>query len=618
LAEVTVVERAIEQFDIETEDVAKSLNGYAKQYGIEPKRIDFKINSVSTIAFNETDKSLAIFDTTRGEQVPHELFSDEKIKIYQKLSILVKEVEKQPVNLEISLSADKLFTKVLATIKKESKIVYYPNLDRYIYEEINKRLAKHKILVGVFENDFKKQIDEFMRRIKDGAKLEEDYKFTVAESLDFMPSEDDKIILYFEEKRKINEEKPDFYNRGFIVDVSDGEILVEYKKPKEGKSGRDVTGRFIKVSEPKSLNAPKFSVTQNIKVEDTPSLIRYIAARQGYVAYDGSTLDVQEELKVQEISFRNTGSIMVDQDKDIVLDIEESNPIVDAIGSNMTARANEVIVRGSMGDNSCVYADKAQVKGLTHSTSKVFAKDAEIATHRGYLEAKEAKIERLEGGVIIADVVHIGHASSGRIVAKKVYITNLGSNCNITASLLIDITTILGSDNKFFFEAGALPAEKELFKKAVARAAELSKLYTEKHDEFRKTLRLVEDNKDSAMKVKQMIDEDIRKGFQPREAFVVKYKQFTQMLSNARTMKTEFDELKSIFDEVSHEVATFEDKLLDARLINHGIWRNFQTVVFLAHGGKKPCKFIPVEGSKAKEIGLFKLSDTDYSVGEIK
>ncbi len=618
MADVGLEERVFVSYEMETEDVVKSIAEYAKKHGVETNKIDFAINSISTLAFNAMDKSVTMFDTTRGEPIPHELFIDEHIKIYQKLLILIKEVEPQPVMLDLSLSADKLFTKVLATLKKESKIVYYPNLDRYIYDEINKRLAKHKILIKVFENDLRRQIDDFIKKIKDGAKMDEDYKFTVAESLDFIPSEDDKIIFYFEEKKKINEDKPDFYNRGFIVDVSDGEILAEYKRPKTGRSGRDARGKFIKVHEPKNSNEPKFSITENIKVEETPSIIRYIAARQGYVAFDGSTLDVQEELKVQEISFRQTGSIVVDQDKDITLDIEEANPIVDAIGSNMTAKAREVIVRGSMGDNSSVYADKAHVQGLTHSTSKVFAKEAQITTHRGYLEAKEAKIERLEGGVIIADIVHIGHANSGRIVAKKVYITNLGSNCNITASSLIDITSVLGSDNKFVFEAGALPSEKELFKKAVAKKDELSKLYTAKHDEFRKTIRLVEENKDSAMKVKQLIDEDVRKGFPPREAFVLKYKQFMQILANAKTIRAELEELKTSLDEVSHEVATFEDKLLDARLINHGVWHNFQTALFLAHGGKKPCKFIPIEGSKAKEIGLFKLSDTDYSAGEIK
>jgi hypothetical protein len=609
---------AFVSYEVETEDVVKSIAEYAKKHDVDAKKIDFAIVSVSTVAFNGMDKSIVIFDTTRGEPIPHELFMDEHIRIYQKLLILIKELELQPVKLDISLSADKLFTKILATIKKESKIIYYPNLDRYIYEEINKRLAKHKVLINIFENDLKRQIDDFIKKVKDGGKIDEDYKLTVAESLDFIPSEDDKIIFYFEEKRKINEEKPDFYNRGFIVDVSEGEILAEYKKPKTGRSGRDTRGYFIKVHEPKNSNEPKFSVTENVKVETTPSITRYIAAKQGYVAFDGSVLDVQEELKVQEISFRNTGSIVVDQDKDITLDIEESNPIVDAIGSNMTAKASEVIVRGSMGDNSAVYADRAQVKGLTHSTSKVFAKDAEIATHRGYLEAKEAKIERLEGGTVIADIVHIGHANSGKVVAKKVYITNLGSNCHITASTLIDITTVLGSDNNLVFEAGAMPSEKELFKKAIEKEKQLSKLFNEKHDEFRKLIRVVEENKESAMKVKQMIDQDIKKGFPPREAFVLKYKQFTQMLVNARAIKEEFDEIKTSLDDVSHEVATFEDKLLEARLVNHGVWRNFQTVLFLAHGGRKPCKFIPVEGSKAKEIRLFKLSDTDYSAGEIK
>lgn len=610
--------KLFETVEFETEDVSRTLNDFAKKYNLDPKSIDFKINSVETVAFNDADKSLAIFNTMRGEPIARELFLDEKIKIYQKLSISIKELEEQPVKLDISLSADKLFTKIIATLKKESKIVYYPNLDRFIYDEINKRLVKHKILIGVFEDGFRKQIDVFVKNIRDGGKLEEDYKFTAAETTDFIPSEDDKITFYFEEKRKIDEERPDFYNRGYIVDVSEGEILAEYRKPKMGRSGRDVRGQFIKVKEPRNNNFPEFKVTQNIRVEDTPSIIRYIAAKPGYVVFDGETMDVQEELVVQEISFRNTGSIVVDQEKDITLDITESNPIVDAIGSNMTAKAHEVIVRGSMGDNSVIYADKAEVHGLTHATSKIFAKNASIATHRGYLEAKDVKIDRLEGGEIVADIVHIGHANSGKIRAKKIYITNLGSNCHITASSLIDISVILGSDNKFIFEAGATPWELEMFQKAVKKEAELTKNYNKKHDEFKKMIKLIEDNKASALKIKQQIDEDTKKGFVPREAFVLKYAQFTKMIENAKLLKSEYDMLKSEVDNIRHEVATFEDKLLDARLVNHGIWRNFQTVIFKAHGGKKECKYIPVEGSKVKEIGLFKIGDMEYSAGEIR
>lgn len=605
-----------EPFDVETEDVGKALADFAKERNIDLKNIDFKILSINTIAYNQVDKSLAMFDTSAGEHVHHELFADPDIKLYQKLTIRIRPKEEQPVKLDITLSADKIFTKVIATLKKESKIIYYPFLDQYLYEELCKRLVRHKILVVLFENDLKKQIDELVQKIKNGAKFDEDYKFVVAETTDFIPSEDDKIVFYFEEKRKINEENPDFYNRGFIVDVDDGEILIEYKKPKIGKSGRDVRGHFIAVKEPKNENEPQFASSSNIKIEETASIVRYLSTKKGFVVYDGKLLDIQEELKVKEISFRQTGSIVVDEDKDITLDIAESNPVVDAIGSNMTARATEVIVRGSMGDNSKVYADKAQIQGLTHATSKVFAKDATITTHRGYLEAREARIERLEGGEIVADVVHIGHASSGKVRAKKIYITNLGSNCEFTASSLIDITSILGTDNKFFFEAGATPNEKILFEKAVANKAGLEKEYAEKYDSFKKMIKLVEDNKPSALRIKQMIDEDIKKGFEPKEAFVVKYRQFTQMLANAKTLKADFDEIKSALDDISHEVATFEDKLLDARLVNHGVWKNYQSVVFRANGGKHECKYNPREGSKSKAIGLFKISDTEYSVGE--
>ncbi len=607
-----------EPFEVETQDIAQAIAEYSKSFRVEQSSINCELINTSTVASNEAEGSLAIFDTGRGEHVNKELLNDEKIKIYQRFHILIRPYEEHPAKLEISLSADKLFTKVIATIKKESRLVYYPNLDNYIYDEINKRLAKHKILIGVFENDFRSQIDNLVGMIKNGEKLTDDYKMVAAESVEFIPTEDDKITFYFQDKKKTEEEKPDFYNRGFIVDVSEGEILAEYKKPKVGRSGRDVRGLFIRVADPRITNVPNFKVTQNIKVEESDTITRYISAKSGYVVYDKETLDVQEELKVQEISFKNTGSIIVDQEKDIVLDIMETNPVMDAVGSNMTAKAKEVIVRGSVGDNAKIYAEKATVQGLTHATSKIYAKNAEIVTHRGFLEAKEAKIERLEGGEILADTVHIGHASSGKIRAKKIYITNLGSNCHITASSLIDISNVLGSDNRFVFEAGATPFEMELFEDAKKKEASYAKVFNEKHDDLRKKLKLIEDNKDSAMKVKQAIDEDTKKGLQPREAFVVKYSQFMKMLANAKSAKTEVDELKSSLESMRHELATFEDKLLDARLVNHGVWRNYQTIIFMANGGKKEYKYNPIEGAKIREIGLFKISDSDYSVGEIR
>jgi hypothetical protein len=605
-------------FSVETEDISRTITEYAKGFKLDPQMLDFDILSVGTIAVNEKEGNLAIFDTARGERVSRELMSDEKIKIYQRLNVRIRPYEEQPAKVDISLSSDKLFTRIIATIKKESKLIYYPQLDSYIYDEINKRLAKHKILIAVFENDLKMQIDNLVSMIKAGRKLTDDYKMVVAESKDFTPTEDDGITFYFEQKKKIDEDTPDFYNRGFIVGVSEGELLIEYKKARQGKSGRDVKGSFIQAPEPKINNIPIFQVTQNVNVEENDKIIRYIAGKSGYVIYNSLILDVQEELKVQEVSFKNTGSIIVDEDKNITLDITETNPIVDAVGSNMTAKANEVIVRGSVGDRAKIYAEKADIKGMTHSTSCVYAKNAEIAAHKGFLEAQTARVERLEGGEIVADTVHIGHASSGKVRARKVYITNLGSNCTINASMLIDITNILGTDNKFVFEIGATPTEEEFFEETKKKEASYSKIFSEKNDDLRKKLRIIEDNKESAMKVKQAIDEDTKKGLHPREAFVVKYSQFTKMLVAAKQAKEEIDELRVSLEAIRHDLAVFEDKLLDAKLVNHGAWINFQTVIFKIGSTQKEHKYIPTDGAKIREIGLFKISDSEYSVGALR
>lgn len=58
--------KLFETVEFETEDVSKTLNEFAKRYNLDPKNIDFKINSVATVAFNDADKSLAIFNTMRA------------------------------------------------------------------------------------------------------------------------------------------------------------------------------------------------------------------------------------------------------------------------------------------------------------------------------------------------------------------------------------------------------------------------------------------------------------------------------------------------------------------------------------------------------------------------
>lgn len=275
-------------------------------------------------------------------------------------------------------------------------------------------------------------------------------------------------------------------------------------------------GRYIKMKEASTRYAPDFDITANIRREETDSLVRYIALRSGYVSLEDRVLDVQEELKVTNIDFKKTGSIIVDKERYNSGDITESNPVVDAVGSNMTVKAKEVIVHGSVGDKAKVHADKAVVNGLTHSNSEIYAEYAEVAIHKGYLEAKEAKIERCEGGEVLADTVRIGHAANCKIKGKTVYIANLGSNCTITASSLIDISIITGDDDRFIFEAGATPMERKLYDAAMKREQKILKEYEHKQHGFKNLLKFIEENKESATKLKAIIDDDAKKGFAPK------------------------------------------------------------------------------------------------------
>lgn len=624
LAENEAVDAVKHDFDPishETTDINQALMRFSKEKEIPVGAIDFDIENVYTIAENSQENSSIIYNMAVERNVPSAILSSSEISLRQTYVIKFKPLAPNPMaKLEFTMSADKYFTKIIAKIKKESRFVYTNKLAEYIYEELNKKAARYKILLYVFEEDLCQRIDEFARSFEHNPKLESDETILFCECREFKPSIDDRLVRYYEQKhvKKESEERVDLYNRDFIYDVSNGEVLVEYIKPKMGISGRNCRGEFLKVEEPKALYLPDFKITHAIdRVEDDGS-VKYIALTSGYLSFSGDLMDIKDELKVQEISFRKTGSIIVDEEKDITLDITEKNPIVDAIGSNMTAKATTIIVHGSMGESSKVYAESATIEGLTHKTSQVYAKSVKINIHKGFAEGEEVNITNIEGGRVVAEMLTAGDLTNAEIRAKKVFIENLGSNNNITASELIQIKNITGSDNFLNIEPSALPRDVEELERLDTKRAELKKITFEKKTQYEKLAHYVKENKRSAMKIKEMIESDKKQGRVPHEAFMRKFEHFLKLVEKFKETKNQLDEMNAEMENLEHEIAIIQDRILSARVVNLSVWINYQVVNFKLSLHSEPIRYLPPEGQKIKFIGIMKLADGKYEVGPIK
>jgi len=603
---------------VDTKDINQTLNFFAKEKNIPLEAIDFEIKQVYTIVESIQTGDSITYKTLDGDRVPQSVYTSGEVLIRQYFQIIIKPYEQDPrARLIIALSADKNYMKISAILKKGTAFKKYDGLAKAIYNEINKKLAKSKLIIHLFEEDLQEQIATLLSKAPEVVVLKNDVRLFAAFCKNYVPTLDDSIRFLFLEKHASAEagSPQDMYNRGFIMDAAAGDILIEYTKPKPGVSSISCQGQFIEALAPSNIHEPNFAITESIVRQEDDAKIYFVAAKPGNIYFDGQKLDITGNLQVQEINFRKTGSIVISEDKDVALNVTEANPVVDAIGPNMTVQSNEVNVKGSIGNDAKIIANICTIEGTTHSTSHITAKTAKIHSLRGILDAENAEIERLEGGSVHAQTVDIGTISNGIVVAKRIKIKNLGSQNVLTASELIEIDEITGTDNKLIFAIAATNSDKEEADRVSAKIQEVSAVYEEIFEQFRRATKKIEENKETALKIKTLIDQDKKSGRAPLESFTTKYNMFIEYVNNAKEIKSKLVEVKDELTALQASLNHIYEKILNARVVNYSAWKNFQTIIFRM--GTMEYKYNPEKDSVQSSLGLQKVGEDEYVIGAV-
>lgn len=101
--------------------------------------------------------------------------------------------------------------------------------------------------------------------------------------------------------------------------------------------------------------------------------------------------DIKDELDVNEITFKTTGSVDTGLDTNVTLNVKENDLTKDAVGTGMTVEANEINVEGNVAANAVVKANKVTIGGQTHAKAVIEAKEAKIAVHIGSFEGRTSR-----------------------------------------------------------------------------------------------------------------------------------------------------------------------------------------------------------------------------------
>lgn len=610
---------------VKTQNVAKEIIELAKKNGVNPSSLDFDILEVQTYTRVKKEKDEGEWEEATPallrqlDDVTAILNKNFEIKQIYEIEIYSKDETSIFKNFSAAIGANATKCKIYLSIKAGSEIASSPKFESEFLNYINKSKIRAGILVDIFDEMLKDVVSKVSATLKvEGSiKYDKNQTLLIADAYEPTPTVNDALILHYDKNSSSNNEKGrvNYADRGFIHSVHEGDVLIEYIKPKKGKAGRNCRGEFLEPTEPEIKNVPDFTVNDTIEIIDNKDNIIYKAKVNGYVNLEAKVYQIKSDMDIGEISFKTTGSVSTGLDSDVSLSVKENDSQKDAIGNGMEVEVSEIDIKGNVGPNAKVHAKRATVDGQTHKTSQVKAADLTINVHKGIAIGDTIKITRLEHGIVEGKNIEIAQALGGNIIGKDVEIGLCASYVKVTASRLIEIKKLQGSENVFTIDPLMQKEKKEGLDETKSEIGQLRKSVDEIKKEVDKYRKIVKDNQASFNEVKQKLIHYKKNGIQMPASFLTKYKQFQKAQEHLEGITSEYNIKNDKLLLLTTKTASFQDNITDARIINRDRWVGHNEIIFKLVDPPIQLSYKPKEGSADK---IFAVVETDDGVYEIQ
>ena len=609
--------------EVETANPYGEILNLAKHFGVDSKFIDFDIMEIKT--------ECKVVGESQPRQVPAEklnIFDDDKFFVEKVESIkqnyLVKFYDTRPVKPtplpNVAINANKNLTKILATVSQNADTVYFKEFDKKLINFIYKKLIKVGILVGIRNKTMLEEVAKIYSVLRVKEFIDKDYSFVVTAGVNVNPSADDALVFHYKNKNKSTDEndKIDYSNRGYLLGVTENELIFEYVKLREGANGRDVRGKLLPTQKAKATIAKMPEHTENIYSKEDEEGIKFFSKKSGYVQEEKGVFDIKDELDVNEISFKTTGSVDTGLDTNVTLNVKEKDLTKDAIGTGMTVEANEINIEGNVAANAVVKANKVVIGGQTHAKALIEAKDAKIAVHIGSFDGEYVEIDRLEGGKVKAKKVVIKSAIGGEIIAESVIIDTLVSNSNIIIADTLEIKKLKGVNNKILVDFSMIKNTGEQINERMAKIKTIREQIVKMPRTLESKRCVIEENKGPINVIKAKIEELKSTNNTPPVTFMKKLKEYQQLVHEYNALLKEFREKKAAIAELKSEIANIQDGIFSSKVINHSNWREFNEIKFRLVDPARDITYSTRENEIARVITIAKVEtedgDIDYVV----
>jgi hypothetical protein len=601
---------SFERTIINTKNLSADLEVISKKYKITLQEIDFKVISYKTYFSKADEKTITEITELNKDEIltidnildPNNSFSQElRVEVFQKSS-------KSKFPLSISIGGNRNLTIIRATVKPKEKITYFDGLDGEIMAELNKKKAKLGLMLGMMDESMMSGVKKLISLIRVNGCIKENVTLNICKGYELQENKNEQLIEHY-----INENPTENLA---MHGVQKGDLVIEFIKSKDGINGRNCKGEILKTNSVELSNSiGEIKVSEEFEIEEKDDRVLYFAKTKGYINLGmGNKYEIKDEFVIDSVSMKTTGDIDVGEDSDIRVTIKEEDFMQDAVGPGVEIDTNEINIAGSVANNAKIKAVTVQIKGQTHQSSHIEAKEVKIHLHKGFVEGDVVEIDILEGGVVVGDVVRIKQLSGGEIRAKEVYIDKVMSNSKIYASHHIEMNTIEGNGNLFTIDPLAQRDFEKKHEKINKNLSTILSIVKKLPKELKQKKAKIQSQKENIDEINRTIADMKKFKKTPPAALILKLKEHQDRIKKYNSLLKELKDAKIQESSLHESLLELNTSIMSANVINKSSWREFNEVKFKLIEPPIDVSFLPKEGEVIKTLSLDSTEEGDYQI----
>lgn len=606
----------IKPVKVMTNNVLEELQQTASDNSILDSTLRIELNSVTTFVKTTSTDFIEITDDNLNTYKQETTLRDNTLEFQQKYNIKIKSKRTDYPFRDMHSHIEFKENDSLAylVIKQGSRLKYYDGLYDDFLDYITEQKLRSNIMLYLFDADYQGVIKEFVNLIQKIKLLifKEDKKILISQGLNAIEGVTSKLIMNIEEKSDIGAEdstgKVDHSNRGVFISCAKDEQLFEFIKPQQGQNGRTCRGEIIEAKMINIDETPTFTVDDSIEIQDSFENIKYLSTKSGFLVKNENKYDVTDNIDIDEISFKTTGTINSNLDADITINVTKNDPLEDAIAEGMHVKVKKLSVNGNVGPKTKIETRDISIGGQTHDKSFIQCVNANIKQHRGKVIGREVKVHTLEGGEVVADKAIIKHAVRGKIRAQVIEIGSLGSNVTMEASKNIQVDMITGGENKFIIDTSVLSAFEQNKKPDTAYIEKLEGELRILKKALKEITQKVKKNLEPCKKIQDTILKRKKEGLDISDKLLKNFKICKLMMVRYKKLKEDAKHKKSQLEKAKNGELESDIDIFDARIIVQKPIKGFNSIVYRLNN---PDREIVLKTDKRMNKTTFKLTE-DY------